>query len=410
MAARLLRLGRAAKLESELVVDAWDVIKETSSSDEIFKPDAVSARLFQIFDAEIYERLAEDQAREDPLSLIDFLTNVADQIDSASAHIAGEPVDEVRRSMRTMTKHFDCSNCGKRGMVCNGGIVDNNLFADPEGGRCLQFLVVMIESFAHAAEQYYRAVAGDSCPTTLIPSIILETYRNKKTCGTLPIDGEFQPPLIDAAAVLRIYWPIDKTLDQAILSLPYLVFHEVFVHGAQGSALPGPRFKVFDTCAFTEGAVDAVACDLLLKNVLSHPDNLPKELKELSADLYEACRDYHDKRFQYDADVTTAVLLEPGDKIRHARYLGRRQVYLLLREVQSICKRPDDWAERTILLLNLNLDKIQRREIFKLFGVARGRAATKLNLADPLDTFLVDRDADRLIKRLANLLTKKKCN
>lgn len=345
--------------------------------------------------------LAKREAGE-VLTLHEFLTNYSARVAKTRSMYQGEPFETAQEKLAGGLPEFRCSDCGDpdSNFACKGGGADRLMFEHESGALCLKFLTDMIRDFTALTEAHYGELAGHRVPAPLVPEIVLETYRKRDAAGTLAIDGLFQPPHSDGAATLKVLWPLDRKLDDAILSLPYLVFHEVFVHGAQGAGRNGRRFAVDQDCAFTEGGVDAVACDVLLNQVLLDSENLPTLLQPLIGDFAEKCEDYHSKRFkapEMGAD-------KPGDHIRRARALGRRYVAKLIRSVGVISKRDPDWADRVVLLLNLYLDPQQRKELFFILSRCEHLRRRKLMLADPLKKFEQDHDADALMTTLRTLV------
>ncbi|HET7411800.1 MAG TPA: hypothetical protein VFJ18_03980 [Pararhizobium sp.] len=396
LAARLLRLSRTARFERDLLFEEEE--KDGAAEAALLAPEFAAICDLQI--ARCYEH---DTRGQEERSLIAFLEEVARNIAEASAHVDGDSACAARKALRTDARRlFDCRKCGRPGLVCND-VVDIEMMSDPKGGRCLGFLTGMVEAFAKAAEGCYKELLGRNAACGMVPPIVLETFRMSRGHGSLPVDGEFEQTANRPQALLRIYWPMDETLDEAIKSLPYVVFHEVFVHAAQGAALKGPRFKVKETCAFTEGAVDAAGYDLLRDRVLTLPRLLPKPLEDFHVQMEEACREYHNKRFAKET-TPPGALPAPGWEIRDARRRGRSHVYLLLKQIGREANRDRDWPGRVILMLNLCLDRQQRLDIYKLFHRAGERRTSRQRLADSLDTLLLAPDAAALIGAMRKLV------
>ncbi|WP_337660037.1 hypothetical protein [Anderseniella sp. Alg231-50] len=389
LAARLLRLVHHASMEAE---------RNELSKDDRNYLDTVNNQ--------IAATVEEDDETDDFWSLHSFLEKFGRRVNRFTKPYNHSHIVRTRAAMIGEFRRFDCESCGNRDVICKNGPGDRLLFGHPEGARCLLFLAEMMKIFVDLADEQYRMIAGDRAPKTVVPDISLETHRKIRSDGTLPIDGEFVQPPNNGSAVVRVFWPMNEELDQAILSLPYLVFHEVFVHGAQGAARSGVRFSVEPDCAFTEGTVDAVACGVLLDKVLPNDQNLPEVLRPLAEGFYRECKNYHHERFDPPDPKTD----EPGDDIRRARARGRDIVERLMKGIAVKAKKDDQWAQRVVLLLNLYLDAPSRMELYQLFNRVKGRSAMHLVLADPLNQFTHDHDADALMARLRCFVNNKNAN
>lgn len=384
LAARLLRLIHDARMDQAAA--------EQTKDDKTYR-DTVRAQ--------IAATVEEDESTKDFWSLYRFLNVFGERVERFTQPYDTSTIVRSRAEMIGQLGRFNCDVCGNRDIICKGGPADRILFREEGGARCLSFLSEMIEIFVRLAENRYREIVQSPLPVAIVPEMVVQTHRKNGTAGTLPIDGEFVQPYEDKSAVVKVFWPIDDDLDSAILSLPYLIFHEVFVHGAQGAARQDVRFPVEQDCAFTEGTVDAVACRILLDEILPDEDNLPEVLRPLAEGFYSQCKRYHNDRF----DPPDADSDRPGDDIRRARARGRDIIKRLLKGIGIKHKKRDPtWARRIILSLNLYIDARERMELYCLLDRLARRSAMKLALVDPLDQFDKDHDARALLDRLKKLL------
>ena len=240
------------------------------------------------------------------------------------------------------------------------------------------------------------------------PRLLLETHIKARRQSTLPIDGEFVPSRDNGSPTVKVYWPVERIpniedIDGAIKSLPYLVFHEVFVHAAQGACLEGPRFTVSDECPFTEGAVDAVACDVLIKEVLRRPDTLHELLRDLVEDFKTAAKNYHKARFMDDLNDADIMSDETG--VLFARSLGRKRIYDTLSDIaDNLNRNTEAWPRQIILLLNLVLDEDRRYDFEELMKCLTNRRDLWVWTIDDFDRFLETADSDRLLQRIREKL------
>lgn len=389
IAARILHLKRARQRARETEI--------TAGASSGVSPDFVDKILSDNLDYRRSSLAVEEAPRDNDQTLSDFLATVDLSLDAAAQ---GQP------AQYNGPPDFDCANCGPQG-ACNGGPVDDHFFAAPDGGLCLRFIKETVKLFALEAQRCYLDVVQDG-RVVIEPKLLLETHKKEQRKSTLPIDGAFVPSRDDGPPTVKVFWPITRVpkiedVDGAIKALPYLVFHEVFVHAAQGACLPGPRFTVSDECPFTEGAVDAVACEILIKEVLRKPEKIHNLLHDLVDDFRTAARRYHEARFADDLDHSDPMSEETGVLI--ARSLGRRRIFETLSDIAADYNRDTvKWPRHIILLLNLVLDEKRRFEFEQLMHRLTTRRPLWVQTVDDFDRFLETADSEQLFARLSQRL------
>ncbi|MDW3224705.1 MAG: hypothetical protein R8G34_17795 [Paracoccaceae bacterium] len=346
--------------------------------------------------AQIDSALHEDGEAPEPISLIDFLEMYLKRVKAHTAAHEAETFVSAREKMGAMVEAFDCGQCGVENKWCKGGEADLFQFQHETGGRCLDFLRQITRRFIRQAELEYQRLLADGNDIEIVPPIMLATVRKKDAAGTLPVDGEFRQPNGKTDAVMQVYLPMDDALGDAIHSLPYLIFHEVFVHGAQGAALNGARFQVDQDCAFTEGAVDAVACEILQAEVLSDKSALPKLLQPMANAFWQASYEYHLNRYK----MPEVGANDPGDDIRRARASGRNDIYRFLVYLRKLGGKPKGWAEQVILTLNLYMTREERSTFYLLMKQAKYREEHQIALIDPLHQFIMNKDVAAMMRTI----------
>lgn len=364
-----------------------------------------SANFAQVVQQQIDTVLRADPL-ENPWALDEFLNTFREEVHKHTSGYDDPLFDQVRAILVPKGPHFGCNVCVEdaEDMKCKDVMGDRFMLGHTDGGLCLRFLKGLVERFAKVAETTYADIVGDLPDSTqLIPHLSLATSKKPNPAATLPVDGAFvQPPKPDDAAEVEIIWPIRDgvlgDLDAAIISLPYLVFHEVFVHGAQGAACDGPRFLVDMDCAFTEGTVDCIAYDILSKHILPVSDNVPELLKPLRHEFNRAGDEYNQARMKPPERGSN----RPGDDIRRSRYFGRVKLLEFLNELSTNVLKFDaqPWVRRLVLTLNLYMTAEQRGQFFEILSQARDREALAITLFDPMDAFLEHRDVDRMLHGL----------
>jgi hypothetical protein len=352
----------------------------------------------QVYDlASKIERVIDDQLIHDERqggggSLIELLRSVGKQVSEEAKSTDNQCVHGLLDKLHSAIEGFNCSKCGPRKFVCNG-VVDEELFGPENGGRCLGFLREMVKLYAEFALTYYERELGQLLPDRL-PSIVIETHPARHE-STLPLDGELIPARLDGSeddfVTMRFRWPVTNELQDALLSLAYLVFHEVFVHYFQGLSANTPGFSVDNDCSFTEGAIDALACQVLLDELLRSDKHLPELLKPLQEAFKSYSQRYHEERFDFKPPKSAADYRDPLMPILRARFYGREKIYRWLRKLESDSKQPENWAYTILLALNLQLAPAQRERFYCSVdrlphrGVA-GLAVAKLALEEYRNT------------------------
>ncbi len=355
---------------------------------------------------------AQDVSSANSLHLDSFLRAVRDLVREAEIHNADDVVGELFREFSASIDYVECGRCGKdTKTVCNGSALDHMAFEDfgsRLGGLCLSFLRRIIKTFAHIAEDRALVYAVGLDPEPLPRRILLQTAsRQNSKSSTLPLDGSFKNgEKVDEGrdAVLRVEWPIGESyedIDLAILSLPYLVFHELFVHGPQGCAAAEPIGRVGNDCAFTEGAVDAVACEILKDEVLASTDHLPEELYSLRAEFQRSVSDYHNERFQFTPPKTERDLMDNANIIKQARWSGREYIFQYLRNTEINCGKSSGWCFQCIISLNFQMTKTQRRELAR--QAAFWLESMQADICVAMDEYLECLDPAALLDRLKRL-------
>lgn len=369
------------------------------------KIDLQTAAKFQLeIDAIIEDEIIGDQ----DLTLIQFLQKISERLLDSPTPAANENVRELCKVFKKSVGKFDCAECGcVRSEVCNG-VIDRKLFKSNNGALCLSFLHEIVETFCDLANKFYETYAGDFVPTDGFPDVVIRTLP-KTTDATLPIDGEFIPPKPEdgpnAPGVIAIKVPKNlATMDEALFCLPYIVFHEIFVHRSQGVASSKPGFTVGNDCAFTEGAIDALACQLLLDDILMIDGNIPSDLRVLRPAFRNYCEGYHSDRFDFSQPDNLRDLEDPTIEILQARWAGRTVIFQYLQEAQKHCCKPPDWTQRILASLNLQLDRGKRRDFHQAFDVLWGYGQGPMSEVElSLDRFLETGDAVALLNSLQKI-------
>jgi hypothetical protein len=357
----------------------------------------------------IDRQLTADEKTPEKDSLVGVLRKAHDSLLSVHDTASLSQAQSLLSLLGQLIDEFDCEKCGQPGMVCNGTI-DPDLFDAHDGGRCLSFVRGLVQVFAEFTLQRYATLTKGLVSSNGFPEIRVQTVPWQRQ-GTLPIDGELvpapQPVSKSSPVILRILWPrslAGRALEDALASLPYLIFHELFVHALQGMSTEEPGFVVQNDCSFTEGTMDSLACELLLDEILPSIGRFVPRLGVLKEAFIQATADYHRARFHLDEPGSESDHLDPTQQIRRARHFGRLR-YRYLRELQKWHCKPKDWTASLLTLLNLQLTPEKRDDFLQMLVLTQsfGKSGT-FDLVKALDEYLVTKDVEALLARLNQIV------
>lgn len=338
--------------------------------------------------------------------------------------LGSDGMSEAIREVGEFASAISCSNCANRkDRWCQGRFSDKKLFVDPEhgphAGQCVAFVRDLVETFLEAAEHHIGLLPD---PTHRRPGpthvrLVMEGLGPIHD-GTLPIDGQFAWDGESDEAEITIKWPgvgqDYRNSDLAILVLPYLIFHELFVHGGQGRAAPQPVSKVENDCVFTEGLVDAVARELLLTRVFASPRWLPEVFQELVEECSLACDSYHKERSEKPELGSESWQRSKEFILKEARAEGwalYRKLQRIANQVGGAAGKPDDvaihsgqengrWSlEDCVTLMNLQFPLDHRERFVQVMQGVVAHNHLEVN-AIFFEYSEQHRDPDRLLRSL----------
>lgn len=303
---------------------------------------------------------------------------------------------------------LDCNACSAYAeRICRGAFNDFRLFEDGDerpGGLCVDFVRSLTEFLQEWAEALFREFGNGKALLDPPKDVSIRMKSlSKEHDGTLPLEGSYDP----IVGALTLKWPVDpdrsEAVDDAILMLPYLLFHEVFVHGGQGRALAEQIARIPPQCAFTEGAVDAAARHLLIYRILGNA--LPERFVPMREWFRERCKSYGDERGRMvSANEQLAVRKSDNSRIRKARAVGTRYVWEALKEVEENAEKPRRWALQIVIRLNLALNVAERESFMMKVGFwETATPESRDELVTIFDRFLEDDDVTGLLRRLDRL-------
>ncbi|MEM9147393.1 MAG: hypothetical protein AAGC57_14470 [Pseudomonadota bacterium] len=352
-------------------------------------------------------------------SLVDFLDSARQKVAQFVPPVAAGTAETVDAQLSGRRDHFDGCQCSLAiEGVCQGSLGDAIYLSEEDGGWCLSFLVELVEACVVASQRGYEAHALSGAEV-IGERLRLANRLARDTDSTMPIDARFVPQSDGEPASLEIIWPLepDRLVD-AVLLLPHLLFHEIFVHGAQ-IALIGRCDMVDPECAFIEGMVGTVAYRVLTQKVIAKHAALPTLLKPLRWQFERQTHAYFGLRHGDEALslppieglsrsglVLKAAEWTQARKIETAWRLGYHKIFEFFMSLPEPKNEDGDQYIRLILTLHLVLDREQRlsfaSHICKLRdGVASDPGWTPDALFRVLNHFQRLRDPDKLLERLA---------
>lgn len=349
--------------------------------------------------------LHSEKAEEPPLD--EALTSIHKEIEKRTNGADHEHVAAATAILEDGTLQFSCTDCSAyENRVCRGRFSDWKLFVDGEkrpGGLCVDFVRELTIDLAKVAEEMFEEhCVGDlrDPPDKIV--VCLDSLGDNHD-GTMPLDGSYDPD----EGELVVQWPTDpdnpEAIDDAILMLPYLLFHEVFVHGGQGRALESSIGDVPFSCSFTEGAVDAAARDYLVAKVL--PELESESFQRLRMQAQARCVKYGQKRAQFSLGITgSSDSRRKNEKIRSARAYGLFMVWEQIKNFELHGGKPASWKFELLTALNLHMDLEQRDKFMECAEFWEGLSSkVKDDVVVMFDIFLIDRQVNDLLGRLNEL-------
>ena len=343
-----------------------------TSVQEVLKSDASAEGERKALDERIAEMHRETERR----------VNGASPAAAERLRVLGESISVIK-----------CRACGPDPTPCRGFADDALNFEDApgrKGGQCVGFVRELTRKLLSEAEMQLKRLGGPEVGPAR-PVRLRMTRRDKGSRATLPVDGSFTPDADEA--VLTLKWPrswASGEMDEAILMLPYLIFHEVFVHGGQGRAAERLVKDIDNDCRFTEGTVDGLACKLLIDKFFARRNALPATVRRLKEHFRTACNRYNDARcYPPDPRENEDEEMEDDYQILQARFSGRNHWrWLCDLQERNPTKVKPDWPARCVIALNLRLDPDQRRELSGLLEFIFGPHDLDVQIIGAFEAYL----------------------
>jgi hypothetical protein len=159
-----------------------------------------------------------------------------------------------------------CGHCTKNSSCTGKPVADAAVVASPNSGKtCMSYVIETFLKLVDYAGKYYNDLTSLSGKLT-IRLTATHTIEDLLSGQTEVMSGDRSD---DRRANVRIILPVDHFNENHLSALPYILFHEIFVHTPEAWTTKGPRIATPEYCEFREGFVDTAAAYLLQKGLQS---------------------------------------------------------------------------------------------------------------------------------------------
>jgi hypothetical protein len=215
--------------------------------------------------SEMVRQRSTRRANDNRLNLTTFLDDLHSKAVEAAAENPGRnPL--VQAGLTAFKAHATSMNCARctRNQPCSGNTVrDPALVA--AGGLCLSIFTQMFTALIGLTNEAYQNIMSTVSPTQI--HVTLKTEISRKAGAE--VGGKTEFPSSDGrstrAASVTATLPLGGFGQEHLTRLPYVLFHELFVHCPESWANEGSRPHTKETCGFREGFVDGAAASLLYR-------------------------------------------------------------------------------------------------------------------------------------------------
>lgn len=267
---------------------------------------------------------------DEPLST--FLQGIVIKVVARHASFHSTQPEPLASEIALVVKHFDeearqidclaCASSRADGAVCQHKAVDEEILANE--ARCMRFITTLFEFLVSLAERYYAPVLSIKPSDSLKIRLTASSTSDDRLSAKLKYTSD-RPEERRAEVVLGL--PVANFNDTHLLRLPYVLFHEIFVHAAEAWSAPIGRERLpreertDEHCAFREGFVDAAALHVL-RQALHVRSGLPEIHREFARDFSAEASAAHQER--RSLGETGQVPKDEARNVEHAIRARRR--------------------------------------------------------------------------------------
>jgi hypothetical protein len=213
--------------------------------------------------------------RTDTESMATFLEDIASQLSSLherNSHNSTQlsvirNIDLLLAELRGDIEEIHCKHCVKINnatKACDGTTDDDTILSG--NPLCWRFVNQLFEKMVELAEELYLPYL-EFLNTYARLQIILHTRITHQAEMLAKTEFPKEDGLGNRVAIVTLDLPIAEFDAVHLQRMAYYLFHEIFVHSAEGWAAVGRRESTNERCTFREGFVDAAAAYALNQRV-----------------------------------------------------------------------------------------------------------------------------------------------
>jgi hypothetical protein len=223
--------------------------------------------------------------------LATFVRYVAEFVDRQGAVLDKDVRDLFQQFAEGLSVN-QCEDCAGRAKQrpCNGKLADWSVMS--RGMDCWRFLTELFQSLVDFASEIYSPLLPADSSLQLRIGLQTTTSSDEKLTAETRYAKDSSS---ERAAQVILYLP-EAIVQEHLEHLPYVIFHEVFVHVAESFLDAGVRSPTPETCPFREGYMDSVAAMLLARVLKEEPHRIPAFFREFTREMSLAVEIAHHMR------------------------------------------------------------------------------------------------------------------
>jgi hypothetical protein len=241
---------------------------------------------------------AAPAGRKNSTPLDRYIRDVAEQVTKAAEQPGIDPkLTSLAKSFHAEAHALCCTTCACRAgrSPCNNTSQDEAILQ--HGMVCWEFVSALFDSLVELAHKHYQPLLPAAGPAALD----VELHTRIAATEDLAAQTQFnQDHAAQRRAQVILDLPHEHLTDRHLHKLPYILFHEIFVHTAEAWLEPAKRRPTNERCRFREGFVDAAAAHLLSAALAESPHAFPEKYRSFAAELARQVSDAHSARHSND--------------------------------------------------------------------------------------------------------------
>lgn len=212
-----------------------------------------------------HERPDEELNQHNLGTLLDILAGAEDgAIQQLGRYADRDELPKLQRDYATLIarcSRIECGGCGVPGICAKNDMPDiDRLNTNPKCMAFLRELTAICSAEVCRIYSKYSSWFSGSVSIATVSQASADRFLHGTTTHPNSVAGH------EKCALVSLNWPVEEFASDHLLSLVYLVAHELGVHGAQELATvnkPSPA----SACTFTEGIVDGAIFENFVSGV-----------------------------------------------------------------------------------------------------------------------------------------------